>query len=92
MSSAPSFFDIYFKITFFAVFTGVLLTTIIAPLNVWPGSIIFPKYVEVCLLICEMVEIPINGLWGGLINGGTYSILASAGYAVIRLIRRKKKT
>ncbi len=91
MSSDPSFFDVYYKITFFVVFTGVLFTTFIAPINIWPGSILFPKYVEVCELTCIMVEIPINNLWGGLINGATYGVLGSIGYLGVRSIWRKLK-
>ncbi|MBY8988634.1 MAG: hypothetical protein KGD61_09290 [Candidatus Lokiarchaeota archaeon] len=91
MSSDPSFFDVHFKITFFVVFTGVLLTTLIAPINVWPGSILFPKYDLDCVLTCHMVEIPINGLWGGLINGATYGVLGTVGYLGVRSIWRKKK-
>ena len=91
MSSDPSFFDVYFKITFFVVFTGVLLVTFIAPMNIWPGSLIFPKYIEVCELTCIIVEIPINNLWGGLINGATYGVLGSVGYLGVRSIWRKLK-
>ncbi|MBY9019936.1 MAG: hypothetical protein KGD67_02680 [Candidatus Lokiarchaeota archaeon] len=91
MSSDPSFFDVYFKLTFFVVFTGILLTTFIAPMNVWPGGILFPKYVEVCVLTCYMVEVPLNSLWGGLINGATYGVLGSIGYLGVRSIWRKKK-
>ena len=90
-SSADSFFNIFFKLTFFIVFTGVLLTTFIAPMNVLPGSILFPKYIEVCELTCIMVEIPINNLWGGLINGATYGVLGSMGYLGVRSIWRKLK-
>ena len=90
-SPADSFFDIYFTITFVVVFIGTLLLTYIAPLNVVPGSILFPKYDLVCVLTCDIVEVPINGLWGGLINGGTYGIVVTAGFAVVRLIRRKNK-
>jgi hypothetical protein len=91
MSSDPSFFDVYFKITFFIVFTGALLTTFIAPMNIWPGSLIFPKYIEVCELTCIIVEIPINNLWGGLINGATYGVLGSIGYLGVCSIWRKLK-
>ena len=91
MSSDPSFFDVYFKITFFVVFTGVLLTTFIAPMNIWPGSLVFPKYVKVCELSCYWVEIPFNSLWGGLINGATYGVLGSIGYLGVRSIWRKLK-
>jgi len=73
------------------VFTGVLLTTFIAPMNIWPGSFIFPKYVQVCELTCFWVEVPFNSLWGGLINGATYGVLGSMGYLGIRWIRRKIK-
>jgi len=90
-SSADSFFDIYFTITFFVFFTGTLLVTFIAPMNVWPGSILFPKYVEVCELTCYMVEVPLNSLWGGLINGASYGVLGSIGYLGVRSIWRKKK-
>jgi len=91
MSSDPSFFDVHYKITFFVVFTGVLFVTFIAPMNIWPGSLIFPKYIEVCELTCIMVEIPINNLWGGLINGATYGVLGAMGYLGIRWIGRKIK-
>ncbi len=91
MSSDPSFFDVFYKITFFVVFTGVLFVTFIAPMNIWPGSLIFPKYIEVCELTCIMVEIPINNLWGGLVNGATYGVLGSIGYLGVRSIWRKLK-
>ena len=91
MSSDPSFFDVHYKITFFVVFTGVLLVTFIAPMNIWPGSLIFPKYIEDCELTCIIVEIPINNLWGGLINGATYGVLGSVGYLGVRSIWRKLK-
>ena len=55
-------------------------------MNVLPGSIVFPKYVEVCELTCFWVEIPINGLWGGLINGAVYGVLGSMGYLGARSI------
>ena len=90
-SPADSFFDIYFTITFVVVFIGTLVLTVFAPVNILPGSLISPKYVEVCVLTCHMVEVPINGLWGGLINGGTYGVAATAVFTVIRLIKRKKK-
>ena len=60
-------------------------------MNIWPGSLIFPKYIEVCELTCIMVEIPINNLWGGLINGATYGVLGAMGYLGIRWIGRKIK-
>ena len=91
MSSDPSFFDVHYKITFFVVFTGVLFVTFIAPMNIWPGSLIFPKYIEVCELTCIMVEIPINNLWGGLINGAVYGVLGAMGYLGIHWIGRKIK-
>ena len=90
-SQANSFFDIFFKITLFITFTGALFVTFIAPMNIWPGSILFPKYVEVCELSCYMVEIPINNIWGGLINGVTYGVLGSMGYLGARAIWRKIK-
>jgi len=91
-SPADSFFDVYFTITFTVVFIGTLLLTVFAPVNIAPGSLIYPKYIEVCLLICEMVEVPINlYIWGGLINGATYGVLATIGHVIIRLIKRKKK-
>lgn len=90
-SPADSFFDVYFKITFFVIFTGVLFVTFIAPMNVLPGSILFPKYVEVCDLSCYIVEIPINSLWGGLINGVVYGVLGTMGYLGVRSIWRKLK-
>ena len=91
MSLPESYFNLFFKLTFFIVFTGVLLTTFIAPMNVLPGSLIFPKYIEVCELTCITVEIPINNLWGGLINGATYGLLGSVGYLGVRSIWRKVK-
>ena len=60
-------------------------------MNVMPGSLVFPKYVEICELTCYMVEIPINNLWGGLINGAVYGVLGSMGYLGIRSIWRKLK-
>ncbi|MCK4383448.1 MAG: hypothetical protein KAW66_09160, partial [Candidatus Lokiarchaeota archaeon] len=88
---ANSYFNIFFTLTFFIIFTGVLLTTFIAPMNVWPGSILFPKYVEDCVLTCRITEIPINSLWGGLINGGVYGVLGAVGYLGVRSIWRKIK-
>jgi len=90
-SPADSFFDVWFTITFFVVFTGTLFVTFIAPMNIWPGAILFPKYVEVCVLTCEMVEVPINSLWGGLINSAVYGVLGAMGYLGIRWIGRKIK-
>ncbi|MHA1105011.1 MAG: hypothetical protein ACTSPN_04725 [Promethearchaeota archaeon] len=87
---ADSFFDVWTTLTFFVVFTGTLFLTFIAPMNVLSGSIIFPKYVEVCELTCFMVEIPFNNLWGGLINGAVYGVLGSMGYLGIHSIWRKK--
>jgi len=88
-SPADSFFNVFFTVTIFIIFTGVLLVTFIAPMNIWPGSLIFPKYIEVCGLRCIIiVEIPINILWGGLINGATYGVL---GPIVGRSIWRKLK-
>jgi uncharacterized membrane protein len=37
------------------------------------------------------VEISINGLWGGLINGAVYGVLGSMGYLGARSIWRKIK-
>ena len=91
MSLPESYFNLFFTLTIFIVFTGVLLTTFIAPMNVLPGSLIFPKYIEVCELTCITVEIPINNLWGGLINGATYGLLGSVGYLGVRSIWRKVK-
>ncbi|MBY9008390.1 MAG: hypothetical protein KGD74_00830 [Candidatus Lokiarchaeota archaeon] len=91
MSSDPSFFDVWYKITFVIVFIGTLLVTFIAPVNVWPGSILFPKYVVDCTLGCVLTEIPINNLWGGLINGATYGVLGTIGYLGVRSIWRKLK-
>ena len=71
--------------------SGTLFVTFIAPMNVMPGSLVFPKYVEICELTCYMVEIPINNLWGGLINGAVYGVLGSMGYLGIRSIWRKLK-
>lgn len=90
-SPADSFFDIYFTITFVVVFTGTLFLTIVAPINIWPGGILLPKYDEVCALTCVITEIPINGLWGGLINGATYGVLGAIGYLGVRSIWRKLK-
>ena len=87
-SPANSFFNVFFTVTIFIIFTGVLFVTFIAPMNIWPESLIFPKYVEVCELRCEMIEIPFNFLWGGLINGATYGVL---GPIVVRSIWRKLK-
>jgi len=91
MSSDPSFFDVHFTITFTIVFIGTLFLTYVAPINIWPGSILFPKYDLVCVLTCEMIEIPINTLYGGLINGATYGVLGTIGHIIVRLIKRKKK-
>ncbi|MHA1487194.1 MAG: hypothetical protein ACTSSC_08465 [Promethearchaeota archaeon] len=91
MSADPSFFDVHYKITFFIVFTGVLFVTLIAPMNVLPGSIVFPKYVKVCELSCYWVEIPFNSFWSGLINGAVYGVLGAMGYLGIRWIGRKLK-
>ncbi|MHA1479393.1 MAG: hypothetical protein ACTSPU_14455 [Promethearchaeota archaeon] len=89
---ANSYFNVFFTLTIFIVFTGVLLVTLIAPMNVLPGSIVFPKYVEVCELSCFWVEIPYNdSLWGGLINGAVYGVLGGMGYLGIRWIGRKIK-
>jgi len=90
-SPADSFFDIWYKITFVVVFIGTLLLTVIAPVDIWPGGILFPKYVEICVSTCYMVDVPINSIWSGLINAGTYIVLASAGFAVVRSIWRKLK-
>ena len=90
-SPADSFFDVWTTLTFTVVFIGILLTTYVIPINFLPGSILFPKYIEVCELACYLVEIPINGLWGGLINGITYGVLGTMGYLSIRSIRRKKR-
>ncbi|GAF85877.1 unnamed protein product [marine sediment metagenome] len=87
---ADSFFNIFYTITFVVVFIGTLILTYIAPVNIWPGGLIYPKSVEVCLLTCEMVEVPINILWSGLINGATYGVLGTIGHMIIRLIKRKK--
>ena len=86
--NVDSFFNIMITLTIFIVFTGVLLVTFFAPMNIWPGSLIFPKYIEVCELTCIIVEIPINNLWGGLINGATYGVL---GPILIKSIWRKLK-
>jgi hypothetical protein len=88
---SESFFDVYATLTFFVIFTGVLLTTFIAPMNVGPGSIAFPRYVRDCVLTCIITEIPINTLWGGLINGGVYGVLGTMGYLGVRSIWRKIK-
>ncbi|NVM18465.1 MAG: hypothetical protein HWN80_12175 [Candidatus Lokiarchaeota archaeon] len=88
-SPADSFFNIFFTLTFTVVFIGTLVLTVVAPTNIWPGSLLYPKYKVVCVLACELVEIPINGIWGGLINGVTYGVLATAGLTAIRLIKRK---
>ncbi|MHA1915705.1 MAG: hypothetical protein ACW986_09965 [Promethearchaeota archaeon] len=89
-SPADSFFDIYFTLTFVVSFTGFLLVTLITRSNVVPGNLIFPKYAEVCVLTCYITKIPINSLWGGLINGVTYGVLGSMGYAGVRSIWRKR--
>ena len=88
---ADSYFNVFVTLTFVIVFTGVLLVTFIAPMNVLPGSILFPKYVEVCELSCYITEVPINNLWGGLINGAVYGVLGSLGYLGVRSIWRKIK-
>jgi len=90
-SQADSFFDVFFTLTFIIVFIGVLFVTFIAPMDVLPGSILFPKYVEVCDPRCHMVEIPINILWSGLINGAVYGVLGAMGYLGVRSIWRKIK-
>ena len=89
-SPADSFFNVFFTLTIVVFFFGALVLTVVAPMNIWPGSLIYPKYKVVCVLACELVEIPMNGIWGGLINGTTYGVLATAGYAVLRAIRRRK--
>ena len=90
-SPADSYFDIWTTLTFFIVFTGALFVTYIAPASALPGSIIFPKYVEVCDPRCHIIEIPINILWGGLINGGVYGVLGTMGFLGVRSIWRKIK-
>jgi hypothetical protein len=89
-SPADSYFNIFFTLTIVVVFFGTLVLTVVAPINIWPGGLIYPKYKVVCVLACELVEIPMNGIWGGLINGTTYGVLATAGYTVLRAIRRRK--
>jgi len=91
MSSVDSYFNVFVTLTFVIVFIGVLLVSFIAPMNVLPGSILFPKYVEVCDPRCHIVEIPINILWGGLINGAIYGVLGAMGYLGVRSIWRKIK-
>ncbi len=91
MSSVDSYFNVFVTLTFVIVFIGVLLVSFIAPMNVLPGSILFPKYVEVCDPRCHIVEIPINILWGGLINGAVYGVLGAMGYLGVRSIWRKIK-
>lgn len=90
-SPADSFFNIFFTLTFIVVFTGTLILTVVAPINIWPGSLLYPKYKVVCGIACILVEIPLNGIWSGLINGATYGILAIVILTVFRLIRRRKK-
>jgi len=90
-SPADSYFNVFFTLTIFIVFTGVLLVTLFAPINVLPGGIVFPKYIEVCELTCIMVEISFNSLWSGLINGAVYGVLGAMGYLGIRWIGRKIK-
>lgn len=91
MSSVDSYFNVFVTLTFVIVFIGVLLVSFIAPMNVLPGSILFPKDVEVCDPRCHIVEIPINILWGGLINGAVYGVLGAMGYLGVRSIWRKIK-
>ena len=90
-SPADSYFNVFVTLTFFIVFTGFLFVTLIAPMNVLPGSMVFPKYVEVCELTCFWVEIPFNSLWGELINGATYGVLGTMGYLGVRSIWRNVK-
>jgi hypothetical protein len=89
--TVDSFFDVWTTLTIFIVFTGVLFLTFIAPTNVLPASVIFPKFVEVCDPRCRVIEIPVNILWGGILNGAVYTVLATAGFKVVRSIWRKKK-
>ena len=92
-SPADSFFDVWTTLTFFVVFTGTIFVTLIAPMNVYPGAIAFPKYAYLCddLGLCAIVEIPINIIWGGLISGATYGTLGTIGYISVRSIWRKIK-
>ncbi len=89
--NVDSFFDVWTTLTIFIVFTGVLLITFVAPTNVLPASVIFPKYIEVCDPRCHFVEVPVNILWGGILNGAVYTVLATAGFKGVRSIWRKKK-
>ena len=91
MSSVDSYFNVFVTLTFVIVFIGVLLVSFIAPMNVLPGSILFPKDVDVGDPRCHIVEIPINILWGGLINGAVYGVLGAMGYLGVRSIWRKIK-
>ena len=91
---ADSFFDVWTTLTFTIVFTGTLFVTYLAPMNINPGAVAFPKYVWVCDDFgrnCHWVEIPFNFLWGGLINGATYGTLGTIGYIGVRSIWRKIK-
>lgn len=90
-SPADSFFNIFFTLMVTIVFFGTIILTAVAPFNIYPGSLIFPKYKVVCVLACELVEVPINGIWSGIVNGITYNLVATAVYAVIRSIRRRNK-
>jgi len=90
-SPADSFFDVWTTLTFFVVFTGTLFLTFIAPMNINPGAIAYPKFVLVCELRCYWVEVPANILWGGLINGAVYGVLGTMGYIGVRSIWRKLK-
>ena len=92
-SPADSFFDVWTTLTFFVVFTGTIFVALIAPMNINPGAIAFPKYVLSCddFGRCTIIEIPINILWGGLISGATYGVLGTMGYIGVRSIRRKLK-
>lgn len=88
---SDSFFDVYTTLTFVITFVGILLLTIFVPFNLVPGSLVSPKYVEECTLTCRLTEVPINGLWSGLINGGVYGVLGTLGFTGVRSIWRKKK-
>lgn len=72
MSSVDSFFDVWTTLTFFVVFTRTLFVTFIAPQALIPGNMAASVYTEVCDTLgrnCIYVPVPLNVLYGGLING-----------------------
>ena len=90
-SQADSFFDVWTTLTFFITFTGTVFVTFIAPMNIFPGAVAFPKYVEECVVTCTIKEVPINIFWGGLINGAFYGALGTLGFIGIRKVLRLLK-